>query len=298
MKNEYELIVKELGEGRVRLNEPMSLWTTFRIGGAADLFYEAKSDGEIVKAVLLCRRLKVPYFLFGGGSNLLVSDAGMEGMAIKISSCKLQVSGCKMEIDAGVPLAEVVKQAADASLAGLEFAVGIPGTFGGAVVGNAGAWQKAVGDRIARVRVLSADGDVVWVEQKDCGFDYRESRFKRSGEIVLGAKLQFEEGKESEIRGTMAAYLENRKHQPKEPSAGSIFVNPKPTAAGSLIDQCGLKGQKCGEAEISTIHGNIIVNLGQASCADVLKLITLAKDRVRQKFDINLTEEVKIIGKN
>lgn len=300
MKTGYQEILSSLGPSRVRLDESMSNWTTFRIGGPSDLFYEAKTTEEIVNVVSLCRSHKIPYFVLGGGSNLLVSDKGIRGMVIKISNINPpgggQISNTKITVGAGVPLAEIMEKAAQAGLSGLEFAVGIPGTVGGAIVGNAGAWQQAIGDRIKKVLVLCTKGEAVWLDKSECGFTYRGSRFKDRGEIVLEAELELSFGEETEIRQRMEEYLVKRKGQPKEPSAGCIFVNPKPLSAGTLVDQSGLKGVKKGDAQISQKHANFVINLGSASCQDVLELITLMKDRVEEKEGIKLIEEIKIIG--
>ena len=216
-------------------------------------------------------------------------------MVIKISNFKFQISNSRTVVDAGIPLAEVVEKIAQSSLSGLEFCTGIPGTVGGAVVGNAGAWQQAIGDRVKMVKVLGKNDKVKWIKKEDCQFDYRQSRFKQSGEIVLAVELELAESSETKIREKMAEYLAKRSQQPKELSAGSIFVNPKPEAAGSLIEKVGLKGYQIGQAQISSQHANFIINLGGASCRDVLELISLAKKTVKEKFGVDLEEEVKII---
>ncbi|MDP3954851.1 MAG: UDP-N-acetylmuramate dehydrogenase [bacterium] len=290
------ILESKLGKGKIRADEPMSEHTSFKIGGPADYFFIANEIEEIKKAVRIAREAGLDYYILGSGSNLLVSDKGIRGMVIQVSSFKIQVSSFKMLIDAGVPLAEVVQQAADDGLAGLEFAVGIPGSFGGAVAGNAGAWQQAVGDRITRVHVLSPEGGDRWLDRDECGFDYRQSRFKKSGEIVLEAELELKAREVGEIREMMKNYLEKRSVKPKEPSAGSIFVNPKLQAAGTLIDQCGLKGYRIGDAQISPLHANFIINTGLAKCRDVLELIELCRDKVREKFGIELEQEIKFIG--
>ena len=296
MQKSYQQLIKKLGENRIKTNEPMSLHTTFKIGGPADLFYEARTAEEVAGAVGVCRRLKVAYFILGGGSNLLVSDKGIRGVVIKIANGKWSMINGQLIVEAGVPLNKVIEIAAKHSLSGLEFAVGIPGTLGGAIAGNAGAWQQAIGDKVLRVRILSKDGRVKWISKKACQFDYRQSRFKKNGEIILAAELGLEQGSQQQIRRTMADNLEKRKSQPQEPSAGSIFVNPKPEAAARLIEKCGLKGYRIGKACFSVKHANFIVNLGLAKTKDVLDLISLAQSKVKEKFGIMLETEVKIIG--
>ena len=285
----FKILEKNLGKDRIKVNEPMSEYTSFKIGGPADFLYVADQKEDIIKAVRVAHEANLDYFILGNGSNLLVSDKGIRGMVVKIENVKLVVG-------AGVLLAEVVRQAVDAGLTGLEFAIGIPGSFGGAVAGNAGAWQQAIGDKITRVHVLSAEVEDKWVDKSECGFDYRQSRFKMCGEIILEAELELEIGEVREIREKMKDYFEKRSAQPKEPSAGSVFINPKPQAAGTLIDSCGLKGYRIGGAQISPLHANFIVNTGNATCQDVLELIAIAKEKVREKYGIVLIEEVKIIG--
>lgn len=292
----FKILEENLGEGRIKVDEPMGMHTTYRIGGPAEFFYEARNNDEIGSAVGLCRSKEIPYFILGGGSNLLVGDKGIRGMVIRIASYELLVIGSKMRVNAGVSLAEVVQKAADAGLTGLEFAVGIPGTFGGAVVGNAGAWQQAIGDKITKVYILTSDGEDKWLDQKECGFSYRQSRFKKSGEIVLEAEMELAKRGTEEMRETMKNNLEKRGKQPKEPSAGSVFVNPKPQAAGVLIDSCGLKGHRIGGAMISPLHANFIINTGLAKCKDVLELIDLCQKKVKEKFGIELEREIKVIG--
>ena len=296
MQKSYQQLIEKLGEDRVKIDELMSLHTTFKIGGPADLFYEAKTEEEVAESIKFCQNLEIPFFVLGGGSNLLVSDKGIRGMVIKISNIKYQISNTIITADAGARLGDIVEAAAEHSLSGLEFAVGIPGTLGGALRGNAGAWQQAIGDRVLRVRILDKDIKVKWISKKDCQFDYRQSRFKKSGEIILAAELKLLSGNPEQIRETMRDNLEKRKSQPREPSAGSIFINPKPEAAGALIEQVNLKGFCVGQAQISPQHANFIINLGGASCSDVLELISLAKKAVEEKFGIKFEEEVKIVG--
>lgn len=279
--------------------------TTFKIGGPADLFYEANTTDKIIQAVKLARRLKIPYFILGEGSNLLVSDQGFKGLVIKIRSAnwrtKLKIQNSILIAEAGVKLRTLVEETAKADLFGLEFAAGIPGTLGGAVRGNAGAWQQNIGDRVLRVRVLTKKGETKWLSQKDCQFKYRQSRFKKASEIILEVELQLGEGVKKEISKKIKKILKKREIQPKEPSAGCIFINPTQRlpirlSAGKLIEECGLKGRRIGDAQISLQHANFIVNLGQARAKDVLQLIKLAKTKVQKKFGIKLEKEIYLVG--
>ncbi|MGB9706669.1 MAG: UDP-N-acetylmuramate dehydrogenase [Microgenomates group bacterium] len=300
MAQKYSKIIEKLGRRRVKLNEPMAKHTTFKIGGPADLFYEARTTKELVEAVKLARKLEIPYFILGGGSNLLVADGGFRGMAIKIKNEKLKIKNynkkLKIICEAGLMLSRLVGEAAQKGAGGLEFAAGIPGTVGGAVRGNAGAWQQAIGDKIVRVKILTPKGKIKWIKAADCQFSYRQSRFKKTREIILGVELELEKGNKKEVEAKIKENLAKRASQPKEPSAGCIFVNPKPLSAGELIDKCGLKGKRIGDAQISPKHANFIVNLGKAKAGEVIKLIKLIKKKVKDKFGINLEEEICFVG--
>ena len=296
MEEKYRNLIDKLGSERVKLNETLSSWTTFRLGGPADLFYDAKKADEIINSVNLCRQLDIPYFILGGGSNVLVTDKGFRGLVIKISNDDVQVNGKTILAGAGCSFNEVVEKAAENSLSGLEFAIGIPGSLGGAIVGNAGAWRQSIGDRVSKVRLLNAEGEDIWIDNKNCLFSYRYSDFKRNNKIILEAELKLESGEKAKIETVMKENLKKRVSQPKEPSAGCVFVNPKPLVAGEIIDQCGLKGMAFGGALISPKHANFIVNAQKAKTSDVFALIKLIKERVKEKFNIDLKEEIKVIG--
>ncbi|MGB9911172.1 MAG: UDP-N-acetylmuramate dehydrogenase [Microgenomates group bacterium] len=296
MGKKYLKIIKFLGKKRVKEKEPLSLHTTFKIGGPADLFYEAKTEEEIIKAVLIAKKLKIPYFILGGGSNLLVADEGFRGLVIKIANSQLEIKDRKIIAGAGTKLSTILKKAKDHSLAGLEFLIGIPGTVGGAVRGNAGAWGMGIGDKVKKVKVLTKKGEIKWLEKKECEFSYRQSRFKKSEEIILAVEFQLEKGEAKKIEEMMKEYLSRRQGQPKEPSAGCIFINPKPLAAGELIDKAGFKGKSVGDAQVSPKHANFIVNIGKAKAKDVLKLIGLIKEKIKEKFGVELKEEICFLG--
>ncbi len=296
MAQKYSKIIEALGRNRVRQAEPLSGHTTFRIGGPADLFFEAKTTNDLVAAVKLCHEKKVKYFIFGGGSNLLVNDKGLRGIVIKIRNTKYVIRDTKIIAGAGMSLGDLVKKTAQLGLSGLEFAAGIPGFLGGAVRGNAGAWQKSIGDRIVRVRVLTDKGNIEWISGKDCQFAYRQSRFKKTKEVILEAELVLEKKDKKIIKKEIEDNLAKRADQPKEPSAGCVFINPTSCSAGRLIEQCGLKGKRIGDAQISVKHANFIVNLEKAKAEDVVKLINLAKVEVAKKFGIYLKEEIYLLG--
>lgn len=296
MAPRYSEIIKSLGKDRLKLNEPMAKHTTFGIGGPADLFYEARTKEELVKAMRLARKLKIPYFILGAGSNLLVSDKGIRGLVIKVGNGKWEVKGEKIIADAGASLAKLVETAVKHSLSGVEICFGIPGTVGGAVVGNAGTADKWIEDIIEEVEVLDKEGKIHQLSSSECQFGYRTSRFKQTKEIILRVILVLKKDEPEKIKERMKAIVARRRNQPKERSAGSIFKNPVGKSAGWLIEQVGLKGKRVGDAQISPQHANFIVNKGAATADDVVQLIKLIKREVKKKFGIELEEEICLIG--
>lgn len=306
MNEKYTEIIEVLGKDRVLTNEPLSKHTTFRIGGPADLFYKAKTEEDLITAIKIARKTQTPYFVLGEGSKLLIGDKGFRGIIIKAQSLKFPGLTGKIQIDntkikvvvgSGVKVSLFLKELAKASVSGLEFMTGIPGTIGGAVRGNAGAWQQQIGDKVNRVKILDRQNEPEWIDQKDCAFSYRDSRFKQNNdEIILQAELVLEMKDKSGIKERMDEITEKRKLQPKGCSAGCVFVNPKPQVAGALIEQCGLKGFQVGGARISNDHANFIINTGEAKASDVVALINLTKKKVKEKFGVNLKEEIVRIG--
>lgn len=300
MEKKYEKIVGQLGAEKIRLNEPLSKHTTFRIGGPADLLYEAGTEEEFLRALKAVTEVKIPYVILGGGSNVLAGDKGFRGMIIKcqMSKVKCQRSRGKFLVsaEAGVLVSVLLKELLKNSAAGLEFMAGIPGTIGGATVGNAGAWQQNISDKVLRVKILDGEGKIKWILRKDCWFDYRKSRFKYGKEIILEVELTLVTGDREKIQKEIEFNLEKRKCLPSEPSAGCIFINPRPERAGELIDKCGFKGLRIGKAMISEKHANYIVNLGKAKAIDVLGLIEVARQKVKEMFGIDLKEEIVKIG--
>jgi len=297
MNNKYRELIKQFGEDRVKVNEPLSGHTTFKIGGPADLFYEAQSEEEFIKVIGKVRDIGVPYFILGAGSNVLISDKGFRGIIIKLSNRGLRIENSTLFADAGLPILILLNKCRENSLTGLEFMAGIPGTVGGAIRGNAGAWRKNIGDFVKRVKILSVTGEVSWIDKNNCSFSYRESRFKNNDEIILGVEFLLKIGEGREIDLKIQEFLKKRETLPKEPSAGCVFVNPKPQSAGELIDRCGLKKSRFGNAQISGLHANFIVNLGGAKAVEVESLVKLAKSEVKRQFGVDLKEEIVKIGK-
>lgn len=279
-------------------NVLLSQYTTFRIGGPARYFFVAKNTEDLIEAVKFARGKKLPFFILGSGSNLLVSDQGFNGLVIKAENQGLKLDKNIVTAEAGVPLAKLVKLSIDSGLTGLEWAIGIPGVIAGAVRGNTGAFGQSISESVEKVEVLNGELEKVVFNRSDCCFDYRESVFKKSRDVILCVELELERGDKEKSQETIKEHLIQRldKNPRGYPSAGCIFKNPKPLATGQLIDQCGLKGKKIGQAMISSKHANFIVNLGEAKAEDVIGLIKIIKESVKQKFGIDLQEEIQYLG--
>ncbi|HEY8425208.1 MAG TPA: UDP-N-acetylmuramate dehydrogenase [Limnochordales bacterium] len=295
-------LLRERIKGAVLVDEPMSAHTAFRIGGPADVLVIPEDRDDLRWVLEACATHGIPFLVIGRGSNLLVSDDGIEGVVIKISRglSRIRWEGTSLEAEAGASLPAVAWQAATRGLSGLEFGVMIPGSVGGAVVMNAGAHQHAIGAVVRQVECLAVTGEVVTLEREALGFDYRTSVLQtRPDLVVVGARLELEPRPSEAIMAQMQAYLEARRRtQPLgEPGAGSIFRNPPGDYAGRLIEQAGLKGWRRGDVEISPIHANFIVNKGHARCSDVLEAIRMVRRTVQERFGVLLQPEVKVIGR-
>lgn len=281
--------------------EKMSEHTSFKIGGDADFMVFPK-DAEEIKAVIeLCREHKVPYMVMGNGSNMLVSDEGIEGVVIKISDAmaKVEVSGETVFAGAGILLSSLSHKAMDAGLSGLEFASGIPGTLGGAVVMNAGAYGGEMKDVITKVGYMDKVGKIHEISGKDAGFGYRKSIFSKGEYIVLYCEMKLKKGDKKDIAALMADFNSRRKEkQPLNmPSAGSTFKRPEGYFAGKLIEDSGLKGMSVGGAKVSEKHSGFVVNYNNASAEDVKKLISDVQDKVEERFGVRLEPEIKFYGR-
>lgn len=281
----------------VKQNVKLAPYTTFKIGGPARFFYLARTSRDIIKAASVAKKLKIPYFILGGGSNLLVSDQGFNGLVIKIQNTKYKILNTKAVAEAGVKLAELVTASATAGLTGLEWAIGIPGTVGGAIRCNAGAFGGAMADLVKSVTIVRENSLIKKLEKKECQFGYRDSLFKYKPYIILEVELELKKMESSECKKKIHSFLARRKEtQPLEyASAGCIFKNPTGYSAGQMIDVCGLKGKKQGQAQISPKHANFIINLGGAKASDVVGLIELVKKEVRNKFGVVLEEEIEYL---
>ena len=283
-----------------KLNEPMSCHTSFKIGGAADIFISVSSANELSAVFKKCGELNIPRFIIGKGSNLLVSDLGLEGAVISLSGLNgISVSGEEITCGAGAALSDICRAALRNSLTGLEFAYGIPGSIGGAVYMNAGAYGGEISGAVLSAECMTADGSTVKVEAKDMNFGYRKSVFKENGTTVISAVLRLQKGEKKEIEEKMEDYISRRKSkQPLEyPSAGSFFKRPEGYFAGALIEKNGLKGATEGGAQVSCKHAGFIINRGGATAADVMKLSRKVSDTVLAKDGVSLEREVIFIGR-
>jgi len=301
-------------------------YTTFKIGGKAKYFLLTKTNQDLINAIKIAKSLNIPFFVLGKGSNLLISEKGFNGLIIKIENSKIKIRKKSKKIEffcqAGVPLTKLVSYTAKNSASGLEWAAGIPGTVGGAIWGNAGAFNNSIANLVKSVKVLNTQNlKIVSFNPKKCRFSYRYSIFKsKKNLIILSAIFQLKKGNKKEVEKKIKEYLCYRKtHHPLNlPSVGSIFKNVKinkiknwqllkkfpeiekfkksgEIPAGWLIEKSNLKGKKIGGAKISEIHANFIVNQKEAKASDVKKIIELVKKRVKEKFAIALTEEISYL---
>ncbi len=290
-----------LGEGSLSLNEPMCKHTTFKIGGPADVLVEPESTLQIAELIRLCKENAVPYFIMGNGSNILVSDKGIRGVVIKIANnlSYCSVDGNIITAECGIKLSRLANFALNNSLTGLEFASGIPGTLGGAVFMNAGAYGGEMKDVIKSVTYLDTiDGTIYDITADMCDFGYRKSVFSNKYSVILKAIMELEVGDPQEIKATMSnlATKRNEKQPVDKPSAGSTFKRPAGYFAGTMIEECGLKGYKIGGAEVSVKHAGFIINSGDATAKDVLELIEYVRNTVMQRFGVELEPEVRLVG--
>ena len=304
-----------LGDGLLT-QELLRHHTTFRIGGPADFYYAAPTADKLVSALRAARDFGLPVFLLGGGSNLLVSDDGFRGLVIRNAIESVEFDGNAALVGCGVDFLELIYQCRDRELSGLEFAAGIPGSVGGAIYGNAGCYGQDIGSFTIECTHATFDGSIV--ETKPASwyqFAYRDSRVKREPKVLLSCLLHFRPGKRAEIQKVIDEKLEIRRvkhpHWRIEPTAGSYFKNLPPdwrmpggklspgthrVAAGQLLDECGCRGLRVGDAMVFAKHANIIVNAGRATAREVLELTEIMKSRVREKFGVELEEEVMFLG--
>lgn len=286
-------------QGKVLLVEPLARHTSFKIGGPADALVLAETVQDLSACLDFAREWAQPLFFLAAGTNLLVRDGGIRGLAIKLEGQFKDVTfdGARLRAGAGANLALVSKRAGEASLAGLEFAIGIPGTVGGGLVMNAGAHGGELSQVVRRIGFLEG-GQVQECAAEEAGFGYRTSRFKGGNSLLLWADMELRAGDHAGIQARMAEALHKRQStQPLSiPNAGCIFKNPAGQSAGALIESCGLKGLRQGGAEVSEMHANFIVNRGGAKAADVLALMQLIRRKVADEKNVQLENEVLVVG--
>ena len=292
------------GKQAVRLQEPMSAHTTFRIGGPADYFVEAGNESVLKELLLLCKETETPFFILGNGSNLLVSDEGYRGVMISLRGFDeisfregegTEAGKTIMAAGSGVLLSKAAMQAAARGLTGFEFAGGIPGTLGGAVTMNAGAYGGEIRDVILSARVMTKAGDVRELSTEELALSYRHSIIQEKDLIVLSADFAFDHGDEEQIKEQMRQL--NARRREKQPleygSAGSTFKRPEGYFAGKLIQDAGLKGYRSGDVMVSEKHGGFVVNVGKGTCRDAMRVIEHVQRTVYEQFGVELELEVK-----
>lgn len=302
----------------IKKNILLKDYTTFRIGGKARYFFAAKTKDDLAKAVKFAQESKLPIFILGAGSNLLVSDKGFNGLMIKMQNTKYEIQNIKITAGAGLGLGKLVGMSLKEGLGGIEWTTGIPGAIGGSIRGNAGAFGLSMSDVVESVEALDIkDLKFKIYSLRDCQFSYRQSVFKRNKNlIVFSATFKLKKEEKGKIEKEIRSYLNYRRERhPKEPSAGSVFKNIEFSKslvekfpeflqfkekgyipAAFLIAQCGLAGKTMGGAKISEMHSNFILNFKKAKAQDVIGLINLAKEEVKNKFDIKLEEEIECLG--
>lgn len=283
----------------IKYNEPMKNHTSFRVGGPVDILVVPDRIEQVERIIDLCKKHKIDYFVMGNGSNLIVRDGGFRGVIIKLTALNgIKIDGNMAMAEAGALLSILSKEILKCSLKGFEFASGIPGTVGGAVAMNAGAYGPEIKDIIESVSVLNNDGNIISLSNEEMDFSYRNSVVQKKGYIVLEAVFRLENGNYDEIKNRMDEL--NRRRTDKQPlnypSAGSTFKRPEGYFAGKLIEDSGLKGKAIGGACVSEKHAGFIINYNNASAADVLGLINFVKETVKKNYGVALEAEVKVIG--
>lgn len=296
----YEFIEAHVPKEDILLNEPMNKHTTFRVGGEAQCFVRISDVRQLMKLVPYFKLIEVPYFVLGNGSNLLVGDKGYEGIILQVGSKmnQITVEGTHIVAGAGALLSTVAKCAAENGLTGFEFASGIPGTLGGGIVMNAGAYDGEMKQVVEQVTVMNGQGELMEFDNETMEFGYRTSIIKNRPFIVLSSVIELKSGDKNEIQAKMDDFSARRKEkQPLEfASAGSTFKRPEGYFAGKLIMDAGLRGYSIGGARVSEKHCGFVINTGRASAADVAEVIREVQERVKDKFGVTLETEVIFLG--
>lgn len=297
----YELLTNEIKQGIVKIDEPMRKHTNFKIGGNADVFVIAKNIEEIKCVIKFSKENNILLTILGNGSNVLVSDKGIRGIVLQVGTKEIKIEkheNALIEVDAGAMLGALAQILLKQSISGFEFAAGIPGSIGGAIRMNAGAYGGEIKDIVKDVTVLNEKGEINVLTNEECEFSYRHSRFTDSKEIVIKVTLELPLGDEAEIKAKMDEYDQSRREkQPLNlPSAGSTFKRGSDFITAKLIDECGLKGYTSGDAQVSTLHAGFVVNLGNATAQDVLNVVNHVKQVVLEKTGKQIELEVELLG--
>jgi UDP-N-acetylmuramate dehydrogenase len=300
-KRQKEEVVKLAGE-KISFDCPMAPYTTFHVGGQSEALYKADNLETLRRVIVFVNRERIPYLVVGRGSNLLVKDKGIDGLVILLEGSLAAVEQENTEdttvaAGAGLPLVDLLSYCRGAGLGGLECFAGIPGTVGGAVIMNAGAFGEVFGSRVLEIQMITPRGDLLAKDRTQLRFSYRQLEIEK-GAVTVGARLKLHRESKDKVAKHMADFLKRRKlNQPLEyPSAGSVFRNPPNEYAGRLIENAGLKGKRIGGATISDKHANFIVNTGGAKAKDVLDLLNLARETVKKETGIELEPEIRIVG--
>ena len=283
------------------MNESLKKHTTYGIGGPADLMIFPKSKQDLIKVIEIINENKIQLTILGSGSNILVSDNGIRGAVISLKNSlkQIEVDDNILYAECGTMLGKIVKHAVKNNLIGLENLNGVPGTLGGALIMNAGAWGGEISENLIHVEVINSKSEIQKIQKKDLNFSYRQSSFNKD-DILLSAKFNLKKADKDIIKENfIEAQSGRKKSQPlNKRSAGSLFKNPKNNSAGKLLDEAGLKGFSIGDAKISEKHANFFINDGDATSKDMLMLIKKAHKEVKDKFNVNLSLEVKLMGFN
>ena len=298
----YSEILNYLPSDRLLFNEEMQNHTTFKIGGPVDIMVLPQDEEDVATVVSFCRQRDIPLFIFGVGSNLLVRDGGIRGVAMKLGENldEVEVNGDQIQAQAGVKISALARIAAFHSLSGLEFAEGIPGSLGGALVMNAGAYDGEMQGIVTAARAIGPDGSIETFKNEEMQFGYRRSIFQSNGYIIIYATLKLATGNRNEIEQRMLEFARRREEkQPLDkPSAGSTFRRPPGFYVGPMLEELGLKGYQIGDAQVSSKHAGFIINNGNATARDVLELIAYIQQKAKERFGVDLQPEIRVVGQD
>jgi UDP-N-acetylmuramate dehydrogenase len=298
----YSALLQIINAEQIRIDEPMSAHTSFKIGGPADFYIAPENTGELQNILAVCRELEFPFYVIGRGTNLLVKDKGIRGVVVSTADRmkSFSIDGNRITAQSGALLAAISNKAMENGLAGFEFASGIPGTIGGAVVMNAGAYEGQMDRVVFRSVALDEAGSLMELNNEEHKFGYRESIFQSNSWVILNVTIELEQGDRDEIKEKMDDFNNRRRDkQPLNlPSAGSVFRRVKGHYTGQLIEECGLKGYRIGGAMVSDKHCGFIVNCGGATASDVIGLINYVQEKVLSQKGIHIIPEVKVIGED